>query len=198
MTIKQSSLTNKFMLSGLLLVGLTSQIAASLSHDSKINCYKTQRDGSWKYLEYIFVVKPANELKQASSNAQAFMAVAWSIFFARTTMYKFINPKSKPEAVEVKVAKDETLVETALSEILKELKEFKEKAKTTKETTVDLATYLAGLAISGVAYQSYCNSVESSIRINTMTKFLQNWSTHRSNVPEEFAVAFDELSAYYS
>lgn len=190
MTIKQSSLTNKFMLSGLLLVGLTSQIAASLSHDSKINCYKTQRDGSWKYLEYIFVVKPANELKQASSNAQAFMAVAGALFLARTSIYKFINPTVKPEVAAVETDKP-TLESISVKKFLSDLNK-------PKDAPFDLATYLAGLAISGVVYQSYCSCVESSIRMSTMTKFLQNWSTHRSNVPEEFAVAFDELSAYYS
>jgi len=181
MTIKQISLANKFMLSGLLLAGISSQTLPSLSTDSKITCYKTQRDGSWKYLEYIFVVKPANELKQASNQAQAFMAVAWSIFFARTTISNFINPQSKPAVVVEKVAKNETNTEEGKG----------------KPAPFDLAGHLAGLAVSGVAYQSYCSYVESSIRMNTMTKFLNDWDTHRSHVPEEFAVAFDELAKYY-
>ncbi|MFA5998834.1 MAG: hypothetical protein WC747_02370 [Candidatus Babeliales bacterium] len=203
MTVKQCSLGSKFMLSGLLLAGITSQIVPSLSTDSKIKCYETQRDSSWKYLEYLFVVKPANELKQASSNAQAFMAIAGALFLARTGICNFINPQSKP--VVVKAAVEPIKHVTNTEEILlfhtnKEIDKInKETAKgSTREASFDLAGHLAGLVISGVAYQSYCGYIESNIRMNTMIKFLENWSTHRSHVPEEFAAAFDELAASYS
>ena len=195
MSIKQYSITNSaantFMLSSLLLAGFTSQTLPDLSINSTIECYKTQRDGSWKYLEYIFMVQPANELKQASSKAQAFMAVAGALLLARTSIYNFINPQEKPAEQPVK---DNTEIESALTCILKDLK----KSKTSKENAFDLAGHLAGLVISGVAYQTYCGYIESTIRMNTMIKFLENWSAHRNNVPEELVATFDEVAAYYN
>jgi len=150
------------MLSGLLLACLTSQTVPNLSTDSKIKCYESQRDSSWKYLEYLFIVQPANELKQASNNTQAFMAIAGAVIMARSTISNCV---------------------------------FSKKGDT---PPFDLSANIAGLVISGVAYQSYCSYLESSIRMSTMIKFLENWSTHRSHVPEEFAAAFDELATSLS
>lgn len=179
MTIKQRSLTKTFMLSGLLIAGFTSQTFPSLSTESKIDCYKNQRDGSWKYLEYIFIVQPANELKQASSKILACMAVAGALIMARTSIsnawnkFAFLNQTTPTITPPTKPGAD------------------------AGAPSFDLPANFAGFILSTVAYNAYYAKLESNIRINTMIKFLENWSTHRSHVPDEFATAFNELAAYY-
>ncbi|HSW77161.1 MAG TPA: hypothetical protein VLG50_08950 [Candidatus Saccharimonadales bacterium] len=176
MSIKQNVFINSFLFT--MFLGISSQTIPSLSIDSKIECYKNQRDGARQLLEYLFIAQPANELKQASSKAQVYMILAGALFMARTSIYDSIYGQNQPKGSFVTTSGNST--------------------KGDNSNAFNLAANLAGLAVSGITYQAYCNYLESNIRKNTMIKFLQNWPKYRSYVPDEFVAAFDELAQYYN
>lgn len=70
------------MISAFLLTSLQSSMFPGLSLDAQVACYDQQTDGSWKYLEYVFIVQPTNKINAISNNAVAAIATTSSLFLA--------------------------------------------------------------------------------------------------------------------
>lgn len=66
----------------------------------------------------------------------------------------------------------------------------------TKSSQSSSAAYISIMALFGAFGLKYSSSVEKQIKHNALLNFIQNWSYHRSFVPEEVVSAFDELSTY--
>lgn len=78
----------------LLLLTTTGNIMPKLSDEAIASSYETDREGSWKYLEYIFIVQPTNTIETNSKYMLAgVFAVGSTAFLARTQLSELITRK---------------------------------------------------------------------------------------------------------
>lgn len=176
MNISQQFLTKKMLV--LAFLATASVSFPKLSNEVVSNCYETQREGQWKYLEYLFIVQPNNSLQTSAKHLQACtLTSAAALFLAKDRIYNYV---------------------TGSSDLKEDFKADGSKTTSKAGFPVDGPTAIASGVLCIAGYYAYFCKVERSVKKETIINFLNNWSHHRKYVPQELVPAFDELTACFA
>jgi len=175
--------TQKFLTKKMLVLAFLATASVSfpkLSNDVVSNCYETQREGQWKYLEYLFVVQPNNSLQASAKKLQAVsLTSAAALFLTKNQIYQLVTGSKETETTAKATGPDG-------------------KEEKAKGLAFDGPTAIASGVLCIAAYYAYFCKIERAVKKETIINFLKNWSHHRKYVPQELVPAFDELAAGFA
>jgi hypothetical protein len=166
---------NKFFLTTLTLFCLSNfSIIAPLSDQAILSTYQGA-NGPWRYLEYLFVIKPENQLKHFTDNCFSFVGTIGGLLIAKSYFTAQNKVKSNDKSVE----------NNEFTLIIKD--------DPARNFLMTISVVIAGKT----AYDSLTSYIKKQISHQTVTDFLKKWNTHRSHVPTSLVEYFDELALTY-
>jgi len=144
------------------MLGCTVTANAQLSDQATLSTYQNP----WKYLEYLLVVKPQNELSRLTEHSFAAIGGLGAITIGK----EYFCDKAKDD----KKSKNDTV------------------SKPDPVKYIYLA--LSALAAGKAAYGLFNCVAKRYIYKNALADFLKKWDTHRPYMPTSFVECFDELA----
>lgn len=165
---------NKFLLHASLciLLSCSTTLHPQLSDQATLSTYQGSQ-GPWKYLEYIFVIKPQNELKHQSSHLFSLAGLGGAAFLTYS------------------------LFSTDKTQTIKNSSQTPDTPQAKPTALYNMTMIASAIALSKTAYGYFTCYTQRNIYKNTLTNFLKNWNTHRPHVPTAVVECFDELALAY-